>query len=296
MRVVHISDFHLPSRTDKQVNGVHPYENLKRAVGEIKLQNPKPDLVILGGDCFEEGEKGNYRTVMELFEGLQVPVHAVMGNHDHLPTLKKTSGLPLEGDCPGYNSFDHSGVHFVILNSVVNGKPHGRLEEEQLLWLNADLHEHRLEPVLIFLHHPPVDSGVAWLDKMRLLNAENFWGVIPPFSRNIKGVFASHLHIALTCCYRQILLATTPGTCWQYAAGADAAKAALSGEPPGFNVIDVGKTQVSVRTVRYPAVSTADLQSMPSEAEKPAAQPDQQPRPDPASPGGFSATAGSGGL
>ena len=264
MRILHISDFHLPSRLDKQVNGVSPYGNLQKAVGEAKRQVPKPDLVVLGGDLFEEGDKGDYRAVYELLGELQIPVHTVVGNHDHLPALRKAWGSAPESGSSGYYSFDQGGQHVAVLNSVVPGKPHGRLDEEQLLWLNADLHEHRAKPVLIFLHHPPFDSGVAWLDKMRLLNAESFWEVIPPFSSNIRGVFVSHLHIALACCYRQILLASTPATCWQYQGSADAAKAALSVESPGFNLIDVSASQVSLRTVRFPAVSPEEIREAPA--------------------------------
>jgi Icc protein len=260
MRVVHISDFHLSSRPDEQVNGAFPFENLKKAIGEIQRQNPKPDLVVLGGDLFEEGEKADYKTVFELFDELQVPVHTALGNHDHLPTLKKT-GRAQENAATGYYSFDQSGHHFVILYSAGTGKPHGRLEEEQLLWLNADLHAHRFKPVLIFLHHPPFDIGIPWLDKIRLLNAESFWEIIPPFASNILGVFVSHLHIAVACRYRQILLASTPGVCWQYAGGADAAKSALSDEPPGFNLIDIGKSQLSVRTVRFPVASPGEART-----------------------------------
>jgi 3',5'-cyclic AMP phosphodiesterase CpdA len=260
MRIVHISDFHLPSKPDKQVNGTFPYENLKKALGEIKRQNPRPDLVVLGGDLFEEGEKADYRAVFELFDELQLPVHTALGNHDHFPMLKKT-GRAQENAAAGYYSFDQAGQHFVILNSAGTGKPHGRLEEEQLLWLNADLHEHRFKPVLIFVHHPPFDIGIPWLDKIRLLNAESFWEIIPPFASNILGVFVSHVHIAVACRYRHILLASTPGVCWQYAGGADAAKAALSDEPPGFNLIDVTKSQLSVRTVRFTAASAGEARA-----------------------------------
>jgi Icc protein len=251
MRIVHISDFHLPARPDKQVNGVYPYENLKAAVEAIRRQAPRPDLIVLGGDFFEEGDKANYRTAVEPFETLQIPLHAVVGNHDHLPALKKSSGLPSEAAPGGYYSFDHGGHHVVILNSAGTGKPFGRLEEEQLLWLSADLHEHRFTPVLIFLHHPPFDTGVAWMDKIRLLNAESLWEIIPPFSHNILGIFVSHLHMAVTYCHRQVLLAGAPATCWQYEGNTDSAKAAISAEAPGFNLIDLAGSQVSVRTVRF---------------------------------------------
>jgi Icc protein len=258
MRIAHISDFHLPSRPGRQVNGAYPYENLKKAVGEIKRQSPKVDLIVLGGDLFEDGDKADYAPVFELFGELQVPVHAVVGNHDHLPSLRKAAGPAANGNATGYYSFDQGGHHCVILNSAGTGKPYGRLEEPQLLWLSADLHEHRFKPILIFMHHPPFDSGVGWLDKIRLLNVEGFWGIIPPFAGNILGVFVSHLHLAVTCRYRQTLLVSSPGVCWQYAGGGDAAKSALSDEPPGFNLIDVAKAQLAVRTVRFAAASPAE--------------------------------------
>jgi Icc protein len=255
MRIVHVSDFHLPSKAGKQVNGAYPDANLRRAVDVIKRQSPKVDLVVLGGDLFEEGDKADYGPVFELFAALQVPVHAVVGNHDRLPSLRKASGPIPDNAAGGYYSFDQGGHHFVVLNSAGTGKPHGHLEEEQLLWLSADLHEHRFQPILIFMHHPPFDTGVAWLDKIRLLNAESLWGIIPPFAGNILGIFVSHLHLAVSCRYRQTLLVSTPGVCWQYAGGIDAAKAALSDEPPGFNLIDVTDSQLTVRTVRFPAAS-----------------------------------------
>ena len=272
MRILHISDFHLPSRLDKQVNGVSPFGNLKKALAAARRQSPKPDLVVLGGDVFEDGDKGDYPAVFGLFNELQVPVHTVPGNHDHLPTLRKAQGTGPGAGSGGYYSFDQGGHHLVILNSAVPGKPHGRLDEGQLLWLNADLHEHRNKPVLLFLHHPPFDSGVPWLDKIRLLNADSFWEVIPPFSSNIRGIFAAHLHVALCSCRRQTLLATPPATCWQYEGGADSAKAAISGEPPGFNLIDAAPSQVSVRTIRFPAASPEEARQS-AEARQPAGQP-----------------------
>jgi len=234
---------------------VYPHENLKKAVAVIRRQSPKVDLVVLGGDLFEDGDKADYGPVFALFGELQIPVHAVVGNHDHLPFLRKAAGSVPDSAATGYYSFDHGGHHCVILNSAGTGRPHGNLEEEQLLWLSADLHGHRFKPILIFMHHPPFDSGVGWLDKIRLLDAESFWGIIPPFAGNILGVFVSHLHLAMTCRYRQTLLVSTPGVCWQYAGASDAAKSALSDEPPGFNLIDVANTQLSVRTVRFPAAS-----------------------------------------
>lgn len=251
MRIAHVSDFHLPADPKRRLNGVLPHAHLAAAVAALKAQTPKPDLVVLGGDLFEEPEKASYDLVAEAFGELQAPVHAVLGNHDSLACLRSSSLPPRDPAYPGYGSFDHHKLHVVLLNTCTAGKGFGRLEEQQLLWLSEDLAESRHKPTVIFLHHPPVDTGVGWLDKVRLLNADAFWEVVPPHAGNLLGVFAGHAHLQLTCTARGVLVACCPAVSWQFSGNADAGKAALGEEPPGFNLIDVEDRRLRLRTVRF---------------------------------------------
>jgi Icc protein len=257
MRIAHISDFHLPTKKDSRANGVLPHANLDLAVETLKAQNPKPNLIMLGGDLLEDGEKGSYQVVAEKFKDFEAPVHTVLGNHDHLKSFKKSSLARNKDHDRAYYSFDHNKVHVVVLYSVCPKKQHGRLDEEQLLWLSVNLYENRGKPVVIFLHHPPFDSGVAWLDKIKLLNDEEFWNIVPPYSKNILGVFASHFHIQLFCKVKGVLSATNPAVCWQFSGNSSATKDELSDEQPGFNLIDIADTEIRVRTVRFSATQSA---------------------------------------
>jgi len=252
MRIAHLSDFHLPADPGKKVNGVLPHHHLAAAVEALKRQVPKADLIILGGDLYEAGDKQGYDAVAEAFRPLQVPVRAVLGNHDNLAALQSASLAPQEASYPGYGSFDHHKLHVVLLNSSCAGRPAGGLDEEQLLWLSEDLFENRHKPLVVFVHHPPVDTGVGWLDKIKLLNAEAFWQILPPYAGNLLGVFAAHVHLQTSSCVRGVLTACCPAVSWQFSANADAAKAAVSHEPPGFNLIDVEERALRVRTVRFP--------------------------------------------
>ena len=259
MRIAHISDFHLPNKPGQKVNGVFPDANLSEAVAVLKKQIPKPDLIILGGDLLEDGQKGDYEPISELFKDFQVPLHTVVGNHDDLKTLKQSSLLEKGNDYPGYGSFDHGKIHVILLHSSGTGKPPGNLDEQQLLWLSEDLSVNHGKPVLIFMHHPPIDSDVPWLDKIKLANADAFWKILPPYSKNILGVFFSHLHIQLSTVIRGVLVASPPAICFQFSGNSDASKEELSAEQPGFNLIDVKDWSVRVRTVRFapPASETA---------------------------------------
>jgi len=251
MRIVHLADFHLPGSPNKLVHGVNPYVNLAAAVAVVRKQVPAPDLIVLGGDLLEDGEHSSYQAVLDLFKDLQAPVHAVLGNHDSLAGFRKTAQPPRGPEFPGYYSFDLKGTHFVMLYSACTGKEFGRLEERQLLWLNEDLHRNSQKPVLIFLHHPPFDTGIGWLDKLKLANAESFWEIIPPYAHNIQGVFAAHLHLQHTCLHRGVLAASCPAVSFQFSSNADSVRATLSDEPPGFNLIDLVGGSLALRTVRF---------------------------------------------
>jgi Icc protein len=256
MRIAHVSDFHLPTKPGQSVNDALPDANLIQAVTVLKEQTPKPDLIVLGGDMLEDGQKGNYEAIAELFKDVQVPLRTVVGNHDDLKALKKSS-LVEKGDAvPGYGSFDHDSIHLILLNTTVSGKTHGKIEEEQLLWLSEDLWANHDRPVLIFMHHHPIDSNIPWLDKMKLENAAAFWDIVPPYSKNILGIFFAHLHIQISTMVRGVLVASPPAVSFQYSGNSSASKAELSGEQPGFNLIDVRDGGVRVRTIRFAPPST----------------------------------------
>jgi Icc protein len=283
MRIAHISDFHLPNKPGQRVNEARPDANLIEAVAVLKKQTPKPELIVLGGDLLEDGQKGNYETIAELFKEFQVPLHTVLGNHDDLKALKRSSLIDQDNDYPGYGSFDHGKLHIVLLNTGGTGKGHGHLEEQQLLWLSEDLYQNHRKPILIFMHHHPVNSGVPWLDKIKLENADEFWEIVPPYSNNILGVFFAHLHIQLSTVTRGVLAASPPAVCFQFSGNSDASKAELSAEQPGFNLIDVKDRNVRVRTVRFAppsadgnterAAATASRASAPHTAAPGAATP-----------------------
>ena len=252
MRIAHISDFHLPNKPGQSVNDALPDANLVEAVATLKKQTPKPELIVLGGDLLDDGQKGKYETIADLFKDFQVPVHTVLGNHDDLKNLKKSSLVEKGRNYPGYGSFDHGKVPLILLRTAGTGKSYGHLDEEQLLWLSEDLSENRAKPVLIFMHHHPIDSGIPWLDNMKLQNADAFWEIVPPYSNNVLGVFFAHLHIQISTAIRGVLVASPPAVCFQYSGNIDTDKAEISGEQPGFNLIDLKDLhQLQIRTVRF---------------------------------------------
>ncbi|MEZ5500063.1 MAG: metallophosphoesterase [Steroidobacteraceae bacterium] len=208
----YISDSHI-----QHIKGAQFVRNwdrgLIRAVAETNLLSPRPDFVMFGGDLAQLG------TVAELDHGAQMlgklrgKLHCVMGEHDYYLDLGKYWSR-LFG--PQYYSFDHKGVHFVVLNSILtyddwtfnrwpsaeqrmlemagldnpNGSPF-MVGEKQRAWLARDLSRVRKDtPVVVFSHSPLQKIYKGW--NFWTEDAEEIQKLLAPFER--VSVLYGHVH------------------------------------------------------------------------------------------------------
>ena len=152
-------------------------EQLKRAVAEVNALQPKPDFVVFAGDLAQFGTPAELLHGAEMLAALRPPLHAVIGEHDYYLDLGQ-QWQALFG-APDY-SFDHKGVHFIVLNSIqtdtawvqqawespahrmwamASGEHQRsapfRLAEAQWQWLRHDLSTvHALTPLVVIAHAP----------------------------------------------------------------------------------------------------------------------------------------------
>jgi len=113
------------------------------------------------------GDPTRIPSILELglasLEGLEAPMHFVLGNHD-LYDLSKTEFLTAVGQEEAYYSFDLGGVHFVILNAEFNDPDESdydhvfmrvkcRIPIGELEWLRNDLVGTEL-PTIVCIHQP----------------------------------------------------------------------------------------------------------------------------------------------
>jgi Icc protein len=111
-RFAYISDSHLYEKhvNDRFVRG------LLRAVDDVNALDPQPDFVFYGGDLAQLGQAKELELGTQILKNLKAPLKIMVGEHDWYFDLGR-KWQELHGE-PTY-SFDHKGVHFVVLNSVV---------------------------------------------------------------------------------------------------------------------------------------------------------------------------------
>jgi 3',5'-cyclic AMP phosphodiesterase CpdA len=208
----YISDSHI-----QQIRGTEFVRNwdrgLIRAVAETNLLSPRPDFVIFGGDLGQLGKKEELDHGAEMLAKLNAPLHVVMGEHDYYLDLGKY-WEKLFG--PQYYSFDHKGVHFVVLNSILtfdewtyrrwptaeqrmqemagldnpNGSPF-MVGEKQRQWLARDLANVRKDtPVVVFSHSPLQKIYKGW--NFWTDDAEQVQALLAPFQK--VNVLYGHVH------------------------------------------------------------------------------------------------------
>jgi len=110
-RFAYISDSHLYERklNDRFVN------QLMRAVDDVNRMDPAPDFVLYGGDLAQLGQPKELELGAEILKNLKQPVRMMVGEHDwFLDMGDKWRDLFGEETY----SFDHKGIHFVVLHSV----------------------------------------------------------------------------------------------------------------------------------------------------------------------------------
>lgn len=208
----YISDAHIQHiRGNKFVNNWD--RGLIRAVAETNLLTPKPDFVMFGGDLAQLGTKAELDHGAELMSKLRYKTRYVMGEHDYYLDLGEYWSK-LFG--PQWYSFDHKGVHFVVLNSILtfdewtfdrwptaeqrmlemagldnpNGSPF-MVGEKQREWLRKDLEKvSKSTPVVVFSHSPLQKLYKGW--NFWTDDAEQVQALLAPFEQ--VNVIYGHVH------------------------------------------------------------------------------------------------------
>src|SRR2546428_651295 len=104
----------------------------------------------------------------------------------------------------------------VALDTLVPGQVGGLLCEERLGWLAARLAEAPDRPTVIFMHHPPFVTGIAYMDGHGLANAREFAEVVRRHPQ-LERVVCGHLHRPIQARVGGTLASTAPSTAHQVA-------------------------------------------------------------------------------
>jgi Icc protein len=198
-----------------------PEGDLARAVERARQLAPAPDVVLVSGDLAEHGAPEEYARVRELLAPLGAPVLALPGNHDDTAALREAFPATTHEEGP---------IRVLTLDSRRPGRDDGALGAEQLARLDADLAAGDGRPAIVALHHPPIATGMPFLDGIGLDSGDcAALGGIAARHR-VSRVVAGHVHMTAHGLLGATPVLTCPST-WRL-------RARLRLGAPGYEIED----------------------------------------------------------
>lgn len=250
---------------------LHATEGTKMAFKKARTLHA--DFAIQGGDHIFDGLAVPMSRSMELFklyddaeQQLSLKVYHTIGNHDVLG-LYPASGYGVSEPMYGkayfedkigqrYQSFNHKGVHFIILDSIgftPERAYFGWLDDAQVQWLRKDLANVAATTPVILVSHVPLITAYAQYSappatpaKYNSLSVSNTYEILPLLeAHNVLGVLQGHTHVNERVEFNGIPYITSgavSGNWW---------KGVHQGTPEGFTVCTVKDGKLLTRYETY---------------------------------------------
>jgi 3',5'-cyclic AMP phosphodiesterase CpdA len=236
MLIAQITDTHI------RPDGVLAYRRfdtaafLARAVDHILHLDPRPDAVFATGDLVDAGTSEEYQRLRRLLEPLPMPIYLLPGNHDDREAMRREFSdhryLPRDGFIQYVAA--EAPLRVIALDTLLPGAAGGLVDGERIAWLDARLREAPATPTLIFMHHPPFKTGIAYMDGIGLAGAAALAEVVRRHPQ-VERVACGHLHRSIQARWAGTVASTAPSTAHQVALDVRPdAELSFALEPPGY--------------------------------------------------------------
>ena len=209
MLIAQMTDIHIgfePDAKPEELNRIRFRQTLARLLDQPNT----PDMLVLSGDLTDRGDAESFDKIADELKACPFPVHPLVGNHDTREEM-----LRVFPDCPTQDGFiqyalEGEGLRILMLDTFEAGRHGGAFCEKRASWLSDQLTNHSGTPTLIFMHHPPIVSGIGWMDPAE----DEPWmlrlGAAMRGHKQVQAIHCGHLHRPILTRFAGIPLGVTP--------------------------------------------------------------------------------------
>ena len=268
LTIAQITDLHVTTAADplSQLRNEQRLRQVLRSIGELQ---PRPVAIIASGDLVDHGRPDEYAALKTILAEIDIPIYYAVGNHDRRDAFLKAFGGPYAPtDENGFVQYavDLGGLRMVVCDTLDEGRDRSGFDAQRAAWLARTLDEDTVTPTLVVMHHPPILSGVRWMDP----EPDAPWiGLLADALRGrdqVRAVLCGHVHRAFHGQLAGQLVATAPASSIQVTLNLTPidmdrpdGREILTAEPPGYVLVmaDEGRvtTHVCVAGAFEPAVA-----------------------------------------
>lgn len=244
---VHLTDIHISAPGRTPLFGLNAADRLTAVFQAIAALELTPAFIVISGDLTHDGDAEDYRFLRRLLDDgsrtLGIPIHLALGNHDRRAAFREGYLGETASEANYYYSFMHDGLRVVMLNTQQAGSHLGRIDEEQLAWLRAELAEPAQAGTIIIHHHPVVRTPTSLMDGHLLEDADTLLEELE--GRGVIGLLSGHIHYHNVGVRRGMLCASADGVAFGLDPFAEGAMRFL--DRSGFNLVTVKEQRMIVQ-------------------------------------------------
>lgn len=259
VRIVQITDLHLFRDPDERLFGIPTRELLQDVLDHVAEHAGRVDHLVITGDHSHDDLPETYEALREMLAPWLDRLWQLPGNHDARGVLRDVFGDRIDGrgDDRISFSFPAGGWRCLGLDTQVAGEVGGRLDEEHIAWIRAELREHDPAGAVVFMHHPPLATGLDWLDRIGLEGKELLRELLAAEPR-LRLVCCGHIHHDRAERVGDAEIVTTPATGLQFSATSPTKLFVRSA--PGYRIVELDADGYATWVVRLTdARTTPDM-------------------------------------
>jgi 3',5'-cyclic-AMP phosphodiesterase len=243
LTIAQITDLHITSGADP-ARKAHNEARLLEVFKSIHALKPQPIAIIASGDLVDRGDVAEYAELKRVLGASEIPIRLGIGNHDLRANFREAfPETPTDENGFVQYAADVAGIRLVMCDTVETGWEGASFCERRAAWLSGTLAKEPRTPTIVAFHHPPVASGIRWMDP----EPEAEW--IGRFAASLEGcsqviaLICGHVHRAFHGVFAGHLLAASAATAPQLTLNMTEVdrrvpdgREIVRNEPPGFSL------------------------------------------------------------
>jgi len=234
-KILVFTDLHLVS-AGEDIIGLDPAARFAAGLAHALARHPDASHLLITGDLTHDGRADQYARLKALLADCPLPVTMTIGNHDHRASFHAAfPDQPRDENGFVQRVIDAHGHRLILLDTVdEGGSPlhSGLLCPRRLAWLEAKLDEAPDSPTLLFMHHPPIPTGFAGMDRIGLRNRHDLATRLRAHPQ-IRQIVAGHVHRTVQGAAGGVPVALLKSPCHQMPMVLEAGNVHLSVDEPG---------------------------------------------------------------
>jgi 3',5'-cyclic AMP phosphodiesterase CpdA len=250
-KLIVFTDLHLTAEGETII-GLDPFDRFIRGLAHALDRHPDAARVVLCGDLTHHGAPVEYARLRTALDTCPLPVSIMLGNHDRrapfhaaFPAAARmeTGHVQHVTDLPGYRL-----ICLDTLDEEAEDIHSGWLCDARLGWLDAALAEAQDRRVIVFTHHPPIDTGFSGMDRIGLRNRATLIARLHA-AGNVAQIVSGHIHRTIQGAAGGVPVAIFKSPCHQMPMTLGDHDPTLSIDEPGaYGLLLLGAEGVVVHT------------------------------------------------